>query len=314
VREQTRPGDPPPDVPEEYAEAYQRGYRRALLGEPEPETEPETETEPEPTTRLGGLGASFEGAPRTHRGRRRRESKTWLVPVLLAVMVLGLVGAAYLLGRVFSSEVASTNVAEETPNGVALSDGGGTPEATRSQGSEEEGTDPGTDKGADKRRNQPYDGTVQRVRLASVDASCQYPSSVDAAGNRVSYPPAQVQDGDLSTAWRCAGDGVGERLTLSLPGEERIAEVGLVPGYAKTDPRTGADRYAENNRITEVRWILGDGEEFVQRLDGSSANRDLQTMRIPATRADTIVVEILASTGGSRNTVAVSEVRVAAAG
>ena len=287
----TPPGDLPPDLPEEYAAAYERGYRRAVLGDPGVE----------PTTRLGRTDASFEDVPPAHRGRRTREPKTWLVPVLLAVMVLGLVAAAYLLGRMFSSEVASTNVSEEAPNGVALSDDGATPQDTPSQG------DQVTDKGTDKSRQQPYGGPVRSVQVASVQASCQYPSSVDAAGNPVSYPPEQARDGDLSTAWRCAGEGVGERLTLTLPGEERIAEVGLVPGYAKTDPRTGTDRYAENNRITEVRWILGDGQEFVQRLDGSPENRNLQTMRIPATRTDNIVIEVLASTGGPRNTVAISE-------
>ena len=86
-----------------------------------------------------------------------------------------------------------------------------------------------------------------------------------------------------------------------------------MPGYAKTDPRSGADRYAENNRITRVRWTFSDGTSVVQRLDGSATNRELQTVRIPLTEANQVVVEVLASERGSRNTIAVSEVRLGAA-
>jgi hypothetical protein len=49
---------------------------------------------------------------------------------------------------------------------------------------------------------------------------------------------------------------------------------------------------------------------MVQRLDGSATNRELQTMRIPVTESDSVVLEVLASTRGPRNTMAVSEVRV----
>ncbi len=90
-----------------------------------------------------------------------------------------------------------------------------------------------------------------------------------------------------------------------------IAEVGLVPGYAKTDPRNGVDRYAENNRITRVRWTFSDGSSVVQRLDGSAGNRDLQTMRIKPAESDTVVLEVLRSVRGARNIMAVSEISVA---
>ena len=124
------------------------------------------------------------------------------------------------------------------------------------------------------------------------------------------YPPANTYDGDLTTAWRCNGTGVGQSLTLTLAEAGGIGEVGLVPGYAKTDPRSGVDRYAENNRITRVRWTFADGTSFVQRLDGTETNRELQTLRIPVTESDSVVLEVLASVRGPRNTMAVSEVRV----
>ena len=89
---------------------------------------------------------------------------------------------------------------------------------------------------------------------------------------------------------------MGQTLTLTLAEPAEIGEVGLVPGYAKTDPRSGADRYAENNRITRVRWTFSDGSSVVQELDGSATNRSLQSIRIPPVDSDTVSVEVLAST------------------
>ncbi|QNN54025.1 hypothetical protein H9L09_06505 [Nocardioides mesophilus] len=74
------------------------------------------------------------------------------------------------------------------------------------------------------------------------------------------------------------------------------------------------DRYAENNRITRVRWRFDDGSSVEQRLDGTAANRSLQTLRIPVTTSGSVVLEVLDSTPGSRDTMAVSEVRIGTAG
>lgn len=156
----------------------------------------------------------------------------------------------------------------------------------------------------------PYEGAVTTLRPTGGTATCQAGDSVDEAGNPVSYPPWQVFDADLSTAWRCDGPGTGERLTLTLPDGARVAEVGLVPGYAKTDPASGADRYAENNLITRVRWIFEDGSRYVQRMKADPDDRSMRTMRVPETESDRVVLEILASRAGARNTIAVSEVRV----
>ena len=45
-----------------------------------------------------------------------------------------------------------------------------------------------------------------------------------------------MYDDNLSTAWRCDGSAVGQTITFALPPNTRIAEVGLVNGYAKVDP------------------------------------------------------------------------------
>lgn len=226
----------------------------------------------------------------------------WFVPVLFVGLVVILVLGAYGIGRVLSSSVGGADVAVPEPDGVSLGEGGNASESGQPEPGAAETAEPGD--GA-------FEGPVAAVTIGCATGSCQAPSSVDAAGNQVGYPPENAFDGDLTTAWRCNGRGAGESLTLTLAEPGVIAEVGLVPGYAKTDPRNGVDRYAENNRITRVRWTFSDGSSVVQRLDGSAGNRDLQTMRIKPAESDTVVLEVLRSVRGSRNIMAVSEIGVA---
>ena len=290
-----RPGDIPPDLPPEYAEAYRRGYERAY----------EPGAEPEQTTRLESLDSAFKPVPSgdpqarpEHRQRDEDERRRLLAPLLLVGLALLLILSAYGLGRLFSGQVSDTETTPE-PDGVVLSEDG----ATSGEGQQEQSKGP---------KQKKYDGRVDPAAIGGASASCQSDSSVDAAGRRVGYDPSNIYDGDTSTAWRCDGSGVGQRVTIELPEETTIGEVGLVPGYAKTDAASGADRYAENNRITRVRWLFSDGSSVAQKFNGSPTNRDLQTMRIPKTDADQVVIEILRSTGGPRNTVAISEVRIGA--
>jgi hypothetical protein len=170
----------------------------------------------------------------------------------------------------------------------------------------------GAQQAAAEQRQERYDGPLDDVRITDATASCQSDTSRDAAGNPTAYEPANAHDQDLSTAWRCDGSGVGQRFTVQVPAGTVVGEVGLVPGYAKTDPATGVDRYAENNRITRVRWVFDDGSTFVQKMSGSADDRSLRTRRVPATETGQVVVEILASEAGPRDTVAISEIRVAA--
>jgi hypothetical protein len=223
----------------------------------------------------------------------------WWVPALLGGLVLLLVLGAYGIGRVFSSSVGDADVSAEKPDGVVLGeDGEG---AGGTSGDQPAGGEPAPGS---------YRGRTETAVIGGSTGSCQAPDSVDAAGNTVGYPSTSAHDGDLTTAWRCDGTGVGQALTLTLAEPVRVGEVGLVPGYAKTDPRSGVDRYAENNRITRVRWTFSDGSSVVQRLDGSPTNRALQSTRVPATQSDQVVLEVLGSVRGPRNTMAVSEVRI----
>jgi hypothetical protein len=156
----------------------------------------------------------------------------------------------------------------------------------------------------------PWDGDVTPVVASVAEASCEASSSRDAAGRQVTYEPALSVDADPETAWRCPGDGIGETLVLDLGGSVRVAEVALVPGYAKTDAADGTDRYAENRRIRAVRWRFDDGTTVEQDLDPDPALRDLQALRIPPRATQRLVLEIVSSSDAERDTVAVSDVQI----
>ena len=274
----------------------------------------------EPTARLDFLDSAFaggrdEGRFRADDGRStdddwrdgrstddarydepEQDRRRMLPPLVLVGLALVLILGAYGVGRLFSSQVGDTGVEA----GVEAGDADGVVLG-------QDGT-AGSQAGSQVKDR--YAGKVAPAAIAGGTASCQSDSSVDAAGRQVSYPPANTFDNRETTAWRCDGDGIGQKLSLDLAGTVTLGEVGMVPGYAKTDASSGANRYAENNRITRARWIFDDGSSFVQQLDGSVGNRSMQTMRIPKTATGQVTIEILDSVGGPRNTVAISEVQI----
>ena len=127
----------------------------------------------------------------------------------------------------------------------------------------------------------------------------------------MSYTAADLYDNNLSTAWRCDGSAVGQTVTFVLPSNTRVAEVGLVNGYAKVDPTSGAVRYGEYRRITQVSWTFDDGTSVQQSLtDGSQA---AQRLRIPTETSGTVRLTIQAttvpgSTSATRDATLISEV------
>ena len=129
---------------------------------------------------------------------------------------------------------------------------------------------------------------------ASASASVTAPDSKDDAGSTVSYEAANVLDGDPTTAWRVKGDGKGMTLTLTLAGPAHITEVGLIPGYAKTDPASGKDRFAENRRISQVRWRFDGGVVADQQFTDEPT---MQRQTVDAT-STTVTIEIVATFPG----------------
>ncbi|HET6152375.1 MAG TPA: hypothetical protein VFE15_05420 [Marmoricola sp.] len=297
----------PLEVPEEYAAVYRDAYLRALAEESaagDGSTAPGAPVDAAPIAaepEAAGSGGPYGGS-------------RWRIPVAVAAAVLVLIGAAYGIGKLVGG--GSSNGAPASAHSPSGADtlrtqpseplGSGRPHPSRRPGHSASSTT--TSSGSDA-----YDGSVTAVTGLTMTASCTAPPGVDSAGHPVDYEARNAVDGDSTTAWRCDGSGVGTTLTITLPSRTEVAEVGLIPGYAKTDPTSGDDRYAENNRITEVRWTLSDGVIVEQKLDGSPTDRDVQLLRVPATATSTISLQIVAVRHGSRDTTAISEVAVSAA-
>ena len=157
----------------------------------------------------------------------------------------------------------------------------------------------------------PYHGPVTAVNIANTSAECIASPGVDGGGNTVTYRAGNMLDGDSSTAWRCDGDGRGVTLQFRLDARKPIVAVSMIPGYAKTDPYDHVDRYAENRRISKVRWTFGGGRWIEQTLSTDPHSRALQTLRIPPVKSNLVTLEILDSVPGSRDTVAISSVVIA---
>ncbi len=140
---------------------------------------------------------------------------------------------------------------------------------------------------------------VVKPVVSGVRADCTAPPATDDAGARVSYGAANVLDGKSSTAWRCNGTGVGHSLTFTFPAGSTIGSVGVINGYAKTDPKSGAKRYSEYRRITRVTWTFDDGTTMTQPL--ADDDQKLQTMAVPPHRTQTLKLTVEASTEPGSN-------------
>lgn len=146
------------------------------------------------------------------------------------------------------------------------------------------------------------DGAAQPAGASSrqpvVTASCVAPPSQDAGGSVVDYGAGNAIDGRDDTAWRCDGDGLGQQLRVDPGSEVVVREVGMIPGYAKTDPVDGADRYAQNRRIAQVRYDFDDGTSVTQSFDTAPGDRSVQVLPIGAVTTRTVTITVLASAPG----------------
>ncbi len=163
--------------------------------------------------------------------------------------------------------------------------------------------DPGPTQSSSPSASQP-----QLIREGTqVIASHTAPSSTDAAGNPVTYVPANVIDGNVQTAWRTPGDGHDESITLIFDNPINIVRIGLIPGYAKTDPQTGADRFVQNRIIDTVAYKIPGLPNTMKRF------RPLPVPQFVRLRATTsrVTVKILDTTdSGGLDYTAISEIYV----
>jgi Protein kinase domain len=154
----------------------------------------------------------------------------------------------------------------------------------------------------------PSGAPPQLMRVGvQVTATDTAPSSTDAAGNVVTYVPANVIDGDVETAWRTPGDGLGQSVTLIFDNPINIVRIGLIPGYAKTDPQTGVDRFRQNRIIESVAY------QVPGLPSTTKAFRPLPVPQFTQLRVTTsrITVEILGTSApGGLDYTAISEIYV----
>lgn len=133
------------------------------------------------------------------------------------------------------------------------------------------------------------------------------PPSKDAAGHVVTYLPSNVLDGDVATAWRTQGNGHGDTLTLLFNDPVEIVRIGLIPGYAKSDPETGTNRFVQDRIIREVRYLIPGLAPTVQRFQPQPRPQYVPINKV----TDQITVEILDTTKpGGADFTAISEIYV----
>ena len=145
---------------------------------------------------------------------------------------------------------------------------------------------------------------------ASVVVPATAPPNQDTEGNPTTYEAANLVDGRPATAWRMPGDGTGEQVTVTLPGETRLTRVGLINGYAKS--AGDLDWYAGNRRVLAVEWAFDDGTTVEQEL---TETRDLQTVDVDVTTTTVVLRLVAVSAPGSgpssRDFTAISELSLA---
>lgn len=211
-------------------------------------------------------------------------------------------------GQVPGGSGSGTTAAPAPPAGDGGT-GGGSGSGDGSGGGGQQTSPPQTNPPGQNSTLPPVPGQVAPANLA---ASCQAPDSNEADGvTPITFSPSNVLDGDLATAWRCAG-GAGAELTFDLGGDVRLTEVGLVGGYVKVDPTSGVDRFVQNRRVRTVEWVFADGTVITQELADS---RELQTVPVDVTTASVVlrITDTYAAGGEApRDFTPVAEVRLVA--
>lgn len=222
---------------------------------PQPPSPPESPTPDAPKPPLSALG--------------------WLTVSIAVIAVLALLGGGgYLLNRTLNEDTSTVAGSAE----AAEADLGG-------------GDFGGAD-GFDLDGNG-FDGDTVAVTPTAVLPTCAtLPPSVDSTGRPFAYEAQNAVDGDVSTAWRCTGTR-GQTLAVSFPCAVHLATVGIDPGHDKTDP-DGSDRFAQNRKVTRVKWTFDDGTTVEQQVE---PRRGIQEMPVDQT-ARTATLTVLDTVDG----------------
>jgi hypothetical protein len=123
-------------------------------------------------------------------------------------------------------------------------------------------------------------GPLGPQRPQQVSASGNAPPGFDSAQNRITYDPANVVDGQLDTAWRVEGNGINAYVQLDFARPIRLANLQMLPGYAKIDQGDGRNRFIQNRRIRRVNLVFSDGRSVEAVFDVN--DRRMQTVNLAA--------------------------------
>ena len=114
----------------------------------------------------------------------------------------------------------------------------------------------------------PWSGDVRTIPALEASGRC-----IGGMGDTAD-PPSNLVDDDAETQWRCAGPGVGETISFTLPPGEEVVGVRLVNGNTSS-----YDRYLAERRILSVKWEFSDKSWVVQPL--AANDRQPQEFRFP---------------------------------
>ncbi len=278
-------------APDEADSGYDWLFRDGGVRSPQPAAETPTVPRVVPPVESTTVRRPPEPAPRP----RNRGLSVALVVLVVLVLAGAVTGVVLLLAQQRARPGAGAD-----PAGTGNTAGPGNSAGT----------------GSTAASGEPTTSPASALIPTQATVACQAPSATDDAGTLVSYAPAQMFDGDPSTAWRCDGRAVGQQITFTLPAGSKIAALGLVNGYTKVDPTSGSQRYAEYRRITDVTWSFPGGAAYKQRL--SDGVETVQSMPIPARAADQVTLTIDGTTepgsaARTRDAVLISEIAVGAA-
>lgn len=121
---------------------------------------------------------------------------------------------------------------------------------------------------------------TSRIR---VSANAFAPPSINACNEQTTFEPSNVLDGRFDTAWRVPGNGIGSFIQLDFDMPVQIDQLYIVPGYAKTDPCDGIDRFLQNRRVRQVMLTFENGEPVSANLEdrpiGQAINFPIVTTR-----------------------------------
>lgn len=241
-------------------------------------------------------------ARRVHERATRRASRAVLSPSDIAgIIVLGVIGIA--IAGVLGVVLAGNLFRRDPPRTAAVA----SPSAPVVVSSRPPSVRPTVSAAS---TTAPWTGAIVAAPISGARASCGQHDLRTTTGRVVDFQAPAAIDGRARTAWRCAGDGVGQSLRIKLVAPSRVAAIGLVPGFAARDPITGKDGFTTDRRVLVVRWSLG-GRVVEQRVD--PAKERLQLLRIPVTLAGSVTMTILATQPAEEDDFAVSDIGVYAA-